>query len=74
MVVAFDQPSKNLMEINEAECPVCFGLMEPEDRAGTGWLVCPNGCPTEFEAPIRKPVASEAEAQEPEFRADAAGS
>jgi hypothetical protein len=74
MVVGFDQPAESLMETNEAECPLCMGRMEPEDRDGTAWLVCPNGCPTELEAPIRKPVASETETQDPPLRADAAGS
>jgi hypothetical protein len=42
--------------IDEAECPICLGRMATEDRSGVAWLVCPNGCPTEFEAPARKPV------------------
>ncbi len=47
---------ETVAEINEAECPVCLGRMEAEDRSGVAWLVCPNGCPTEFEAPVRKPA------------------
>jgi hypothetical protein len=47
--------------------------MEPEEREGTDWLVCPNGCPTEFEAPIPKPVAMETGTPEV-LRARAAGS
>lgn len=44
------------MEINEeAECPMCLAQMELEDRDGIDWLVCPNGCPTEVTAPVRKP-------------------
>ncbi len=41
----------NLPENNVAECPVCLSRMESEDRNGVVWLVCANGCPTEFEAP-----------------------
>ena len=45
------------METNEAtECPVCLAQMLLEDRDGSDWLVCPNGCPTEVEAPVRKPT------------------
>jgi hypothetical protein len=61
MVVRFPQPPESLMEINEAECPVCLATMEPEERDATVWLVCPNGCPTELEAPIRKPPELETE-------------
>ena len=44
------------MEINdEAECPMCLAQMLLEDRDGIDWLVCPNGCPTEVTAPVRKP-------------------
>jgi hypothetical protein len=39
------------------ECPFCFDRMQFEDRGGTGWMVCPNGCPTEIEAP--EPKAAE---------------
>ena len=40
------------MEDDETvECPFCFDRMQFEDRSGDGWLVCPNGCPTEMEAP-----------------------
>jgi hypothetical protein len=40
-----------LPENPETECPVCLARMEPEDRGGVAWMVCANGCPTEFEAP-----------------------
>jgi len=40
--------------ISERECPVCLGVMALEERSGVAWLVCPNGCPTETEAPQRK--------------------
>lgn len=33
--------------------------MQVEMRAGTAWLVCPNGCPTEVEAPEPKPAEAE---------------
>jgi hypothetical protein len=36
------------------ECPFCFDRMQLEDRDGVAWLVCPNGCPTEVEAPAPK--------------------
>jgi len=38
-------------EVETIECPFCFDRMHFEDRDGAGWLVCPNGCPTEMEAP-----------------------
>lgn len=41
------------------ECPFCLERMQLEDREGIGWLFCPNGCPTEMEAPVRKPSAIE---------------
>jgi hypothetical protein len=44
-------------ELETVECPFCFDRMQFEDRAGVGWLVCPNGCATEMEAPA--PEASE---------------
>jgi len=37
--------------------------MQEEDRDGNTWLVCPNGCATEYEAPPRKPPGVEGEAQ-----------
>jgi hypothetical protein len=40
-----------LPENTEIECPVCLARMETEDRGGVAWLICANGCPTEFEAP-----------------------
>jgi hypothetical protein len=67
------------METSEAECPVCFGQMELEDQGGTLWLICPNGCPTEFEVPLAMlpPVAMppdvETEVEIPQLRARAAG-
>jgi hypothetical protein len=48
--------------------------MQLEDRDGRPWLVCPNGCATEFEAPERKPPALEVESDpEPLTRARGAG-
>jgi len=41
------------------ECPFCLDRMQVKDRHGSPWLVCRNGCPTEVEAPVRKPAASE---------------
>lgn len=38
-------------DVEIVECPFCFDRMEFEDRDGVGWLVCPNGCSTEMEAP-----------------------
>lgn len=64
------------MEIEDtAECPFCLERMQLEDRAGTGWLVCPNGCPTEIEAPELKaaPKAPEAETTLSAIRPRAAG-
>ncbi len=61
------------METNEAECPVCFGQMELEDQGGNLWLICPNGCPTEFEAPMAMPPEVETEVEIPQLRARAAG-
>ncbi|HLH41039.1 MAG TPA: hypothetical protein VKX39_17950 [Bryobacteraceae bacterium] len=50
------------MQRTEAvECPFCLDRMEIEDRDGALWLVCPNGCATEVEAPVKKPAAAEAE-------------
>ncbi|HUA82789.1 MAG TPA: hypothetical protein VMB85_02945 [Bryobacteraceae bacterium] len=43
------------------ECPFCLDRMEIEDRDGIAWLVCPNGCATEIEAPEKKPVVTETE-------------
>jgi hypothetical protein len=53
------------------ECPFCMGPMESEYRAGREWLVCPNGCATEYEAPERKPVAAEVASDSSESRAAA---
>lgn len=61
------------METNEAECPICLGRMEVERREETEWLVCPNGCPTEIEAPVRKPQGLETETPAPMFRASVGG-
>jgi hypothetical protein len=74
MVVAFDQPAENPMETNEAECPICLGRMEVESRDEADWLFCPNGCPTEVEAPVRKPPAVEAEPRPSVLRASVGGS
>lgn len=43
------------------ECPFCLDRMQIEDRDGVLWLVCPNGCATEVEAPVKKQAAAEAE-------------
>jgi hypothetical protein len=43
------------------ECPVCLERMEFEEQDGRGWLICPNGCPTEMEV-LRKPVDAEPDA------------
>ena len=51
------------MELVEAvECPFCLERMQLENRDAVAWLVCPNGCPTEIEAPVKKAVAAETEA------------
>jgi len=55
MVLRF-LPAVENSEIPEHECPVCLGPMQLEPRSGTPWLVCPNGCPTEMEAPQPKPA------------------
>jgi hypothetical protein len=39
-----------------AECPFCMDRMQVEDRDGHDWLICPNGCPTEIEAPLEASV------------------
>jgi len=70
MVVTF--LGKSAMDLEEAQCPMCLGQMEREEREGSDWLACPNGCPTEFEAPIPKPPAIETELH-PEVRAAAGG-
>ena len=50
------------MQTTEAvECPFCLDRMELEDREGVAWVVCPNGCATEFEAPVKKTPQAEAE-------------
>ncbi|HTS74997.1 MAG TPA: hypothetical protein VMG40_02270 [Bryobacteraceae bacterium] len=46
-------------DVETIECPFCLERMRLEDRGGMGWLVCPNGCPTEIEAPAPKPAAAE---------------
>jgi hypothetical protein len=43
------------------ECPVCLERMEVQEQDGRGWLICPNGCPTEIEIP-KKPADAEPEA------------
>jgi hypothetical protein len=73
-VVVFEWIEHARMESNAVdECPFCLGRMELEDREGTDWLVCPNGCPTEIEAPVRKPPAVESYAAEALPSARAAG-
>lgn len=47
-------------EVKPIECPFCLERMELEERTGIAWLVCPNGCPTEIEAPEPKPAAADA--------------
>ena len=74
MVLGFHQTGDLIaMETNQAECPVCLGQMELGEQAGSLWLICPNGCPTEFEAPLAKPAGTETEVEQPELRARAAG-
>jgi hypothetical protein len=41
-------------DVETVECPFCFDRMQFEDHGGAGWLVCPNGCATEMEAPAPK--------------------
>ncbi|MDP8980742.1 MAG: hypothetical protein M3O35_09140 [Acidobacteriota bacterium] len=46
-----------------AECPFCWERMQQEDRDGSTWLICPNGCPTELEiiaerAPLQRATGS----------------
>ena len=60
------------MESNQAECPVCLGQMELEDQAGELWLICPNGCPTEFEAPAEIQAPEQIEVEVLQVRARAA--
>ena len=51
-----------------AECPFCFGRMQLEAGEKESWMVCPNGCPTEFRIADPAPAALEATA-EPQARA-----
>jgi hypothetical protein len=46
-------------ELEIVECPFCFDRMQFEDRGGIGWMVCPNGCATEMEAPEPQVAAQE---------------
>lgn len=46
------------------ECPFCLDRMELEECDGVAWVVCPNGCATEFEAPPSDP--EEKKTAEPE--------
>jgi hypothetical protein len=41
------------------ECPFCLDRMDVEEREGVAWMVCPNGCATEFEAPAKDPAPAE---------------
>jgi len=59
--------------VEQPECPFCFDRMRFEDRAGVAWLVCPNGCPTEIEAPEPKPAGAEADEAPAEVRPRTAG-
>lgn len=61
------------MDLHETECPLCLGQMQLEEHEDAVWLFCPNGCPTEFEAPVRKPVDIETGMEEPVLQARAAG-
>ena len=49
IMLVFDQPMEAQPPV---ECPFCFDRMQIEDRDGILWVVCPNGCPTEFERPV----------------------
>lgn len=51
--------SSQMEEVQPVECPFCLERMELEERSAVAWLVCPNGCPTEIEAPAPKPAAAE---------------
>jgi hypothetical protein len=62
------------MDPYESECPLCLAQMQFEEHDETAWLFCPNGCPTEFETPIRKPAAIESDQPELVLQARAAGS
>lgn len=31
------------------ECPFCMAVLLQEEREAGLWLVCPNGCPGEYE-------------------------
>jgi hypothetical protein len=50
-------------DVETVECPFCFDRMQFEDRGGSGWLVCPNGCATEMEAPAPKTTEETVETQ-----------
>lgn len=52
-------PEPTMENPEPVECPFCLARMQIKDRNGSAWLVCRNGCPTELEAPARKPGASE---------------
>ena len=45
-------------ETEPVECPFCMESMQVEERDQTAWLICPNGCPTEMEIAVRKPMES----------------
>lgn len=59
--------------VEQTECPFCLDRMQLEDRAGIAWLVCPNGCPTEMEAPEAKASESELDETRSAIRQRAAG-
>jgi hypothetical protein len=46
-------------DLETIECPFCFDRMQAEFREDVLWLVCPNGCPTETEAPVTKVAQTE---------------
>lgn len=71
MVVPF--LGNSMDDPEDAHCPMCFGQMELEEHEECAWLICPNGCPTEYEAPPKKSPSVETELTAPEIRAAAGG-
>jgi len=47
--------------------------MEIEDRSGREWMVCPNGCATEYEAPRLKSPGMEITTAAPDVLAKVQG-
>jgi hypothetical protein len=62
-----------MVEAEIVECPFCFDRMQFEDRGGVNWVVCPNGCPTEVEAPEPQAPGLEAKDTLSTIRPRAAG-